>query len=48
MGYWIINTAGVGGLIVVGVAIIVLLAYVRMVYWVLAGRSAEGEGDAPR
>lgn len=34
MGHWILDTAGVGGIIVGLVAIPVLLAYIGMVRWI--------------
>lgn len=46
MGYWLINTGGIGGVIVVGVATIVALAFARMVYWIYQGGRVEDEGDA--
>ena len=36
MAHWIIDTAGVGGIIVGLVAIPVFIAYVRMVRWIAA------------
>lgn len=47
MAHWIINTAGVGGIIVGLVAIPVFIAYVRMVRWIaLAPRPQHGPEDA--
>jgi hypothetical protein len=46
MGYWIINTAGNGGIIVVGIATIVLIAYARMVYWICEGGKVEDDNNA--
>ncbi len=40
MGHWIIDTAGIGSLIAVGVALGVFGAYVRMLRWI---QSAPGE-----
>ena len=34
MGYWLINTAGIGSIIVVVVGLSVLLAYVNMMRWI--------------
>ncbi len=46
LGYWLINTPGIGGLIVVCVAMAVLSAYARMIYWIYAGGKVESENDA--
>lgn len=36
MAHWILDTAGVGGIIVGLIAVAVLIAYVRMVRWIAA------------
>jgi alpha-galactosidase/6-phospho-beta-glucosidase family protein len=47
MAHWIIDTAGVGGIIVGLVAIPVLIAYFRMVRWIAAApRAPHGPDDA--
>jgi hypothetical protein len=46
IGYWFINTAGIGGLLVITVATIVLIAYARMLYWIYQGGKVEGDPDA--
>ncbi|MBI4788838.1 MAG: hypothetical protein HY782_17535 [Chloroflexi bacterium] len=45
MGYWLINTAGIGGLLVVAVGLAVLVAYARMLRWIRDGADVGGEGD---
>ncbi len=45
MAHWIIDTAGVGGIIVGLIAIPVLIAYVRMVHWIAsAPKPPEADG----
>jgi hypothetical protein len=34
MGYWFVNTPGIGSLIVFGVGLSVLVAYIRMLRWI--------------
>jgi hypothetical protein len=34
MGYWFVNTAGIGSIIAVGVGLLVLTAYAAMLRWV--------------
>lgn len=46
MGHWILDTAGVGGIIVGLVAIPVLLAYIGMVRWIASARRPSGKDDA--
>jgi len=46
MGHWILDTAGVGGIIVGLVAIPVLLAYIGMVRWIARTPRPSGEDDA--
>ena len=46
MGYWLINTAGIGGFVVVGVFLALMVVYARLVRWVLDGGKVEAEGDA--
>ncbi len=41
LGYWFINTAGIGGIIVTGVFLTLLLVYARVLRWVHEG----GETD---
>lgn len=51
MGHWILDTAGIGGIIVGLVAIPVLLAYIGMVRWIAhapGGASEPGGASAPR
>ncbi len=42
MGHWIIDTAGIGSLIVVAVAVGVFGAYVRMLRWIWAAPHDQG------
>jgi hypothetical protein len=45
MAHWIIDTAGVGGIIVGLVAVPVLIAYFRMVRWIAAApRPPQADG----
>ncbi len=47
MAHWILDTAGIGGIIVGLVAIPVLIAYIRMVRWIAAApRDAACSGAA--
>ena len=46
MGYWLINTAGIGGFVVVGVFLALMVVYARLVRWVLDGGKVEAESDA--
>jgi len=46
MGHWILDTAGVGGIIVILVAIPVLLAYIGMVRWIAHAPRPSPEDDA--
>ncbi len=47
MAHWILDTAGVGGIIVGLIAVGVLVAYVRMVRWIaLAPRPPHSPDDA--
>ncbi len=56
MGYWLINTAGIGGLVVIVAFAILLLVYARVLRWIYEGGQlaegsriddrAGGEGDA--
>ena len=48
VGYWLINTPGIGGLIVVGIFTIVLICYARMLYWIYQGGKVEESSDAHR
>ncbi len=41
LGYWFINTAGIGGIVVTGVFLTLLLVYARVLRWVHEG----GETD---
>ncbi len=51
MGYWLINTASIGGLIVVAAFAILLIVYARVLRWIYDGGQANeraGEKtDAP-
>ncbi len=48
MGHWIIDTAGIGSLIAVGVALSVFAAYVRMLRWIRSAPREEGRvNDLP-
>ncbi len=51
LGYWLINTAGIGGLVVTVVAVTLLIVYLRMLWWIHEGAKVAdapgGEGDAP-
>jgi hypothetical protein len=50
MGYWFVNTAGIGSIIVVVVGLSVLLAYAAMLRWVLSApptRPAPGPQAPP-
>jgi hypothetical protein len=45
MAHWILDTAGIGGIIVGLVAIPVLIAYIRMVRWIAAApRPPQADG----
>ena len=50
VGYWLFNTAGIGGLVVVTVFIVLIFIYARVLRWILdggkVGDAAGGEGDA--
>ncbi len=47
MAHWIIDTAGVGGIIVGLIAVTVFIAYVRMVRWIArAPRPQHSPDDA--
>jgi hypothetical protein len=47
MAHWILDTAGIGGIIVALVAIPILIAYIRMVRWIAAApRDAAHSGAA--
>ncbi len=46
LGFWIINTAGIGGIIVVSVFLCLLLVYVRTLLWVRDGARQEDETHA--
>ncbi len=45
MGHWIIETAGIGSLIVVAVALGVFGAYVRMLRWIRAAPDEARRAD---
>jgi len=46
MAHWILDTAGIGGIIVGLVAIPVFIAYVRMVRWIAsASRAPQADGQ---
>ncbi len=50
MGHWIIDTAGIGSLIAVAVAVGVFGAYVRMLRWIQSApaeerRASDVQGD---
>lgn len=45
LGYWLINTPGIGGLIVVLVIISLLLIYSRTLYWIHQGGQADEPGS---
>ncbi len=51
LGYWLINTAGIGGLVVTAVGVTLLIVYARMLWWIHQGGEVAdapgGEGDAP-
>ncbi len=51
MFYWLINTPGIGGIVVLMAFAILLVVYARVLRWILdGGREAEqagGKGDAP-
>ncbi|GAB4545982.1 MAG: hypothetical protein Kow0063_40210 [Anaerolineae bacterium] len=36
MGHWLVDTAGIGSLIVMGVGFSVLMAYITMLRWIQA------------
>jgi hypothetical protein len=46
VGYWLINTAGIGGLVVVTVFLVLIVVYARLLRWTLDGGRAEAESDA--
>lgn len=37
LGYWLINTAGIGGLVVITVFVVLLLVYTRVLIWIHDG-----------
>ena len=39
--YWLINSAGIGGLIVVTVFAVLLVSYARLLRWILDGGKAD-------
>ncbi len=45
MGYWLINTASVGGLIVVAAFAILLVVYARVLRWIYDGGRVADHGD---
>ncbi len=51
MGYWLINTPGIGGIVVLVAFAILLVVYARVLRWICDGghevEQAGGEGDAP-
>ncbi len=48
LGYWFINTAGIGGIIVTGVFLTLLLVYARVLHWVHeGGKTDEITGGEP-
>ncbi len=50
MGYWLINTASIGGLIVVVAFAILLVVYARVLRWIYDGARVADRGeesDAP-
>ncbi len=47
MGYWLINTAGIGGIVVVLAFAILLVVYARVLRWICdGGREAGRAGGA--
>ncbi len=44
MAHWLIDTAGLGSLIAIGVALIVLAAYARMLFWIQGAPSDRTAG----
>ncbi len=48
MAHWILDTAGIGGIIVALVAIPVLIAYIRMVRWIAAAPRDAAHSGATR
>ena len=46
LGYWLINTAGIGGLVVVIVFLVLAFVYARLLRWILDGGKAEEPTDA--
>ncbi len=51
MFYWLINTAGIGGIVVVVAFAVLLIVYARILRWICDGGqvpdAAGGEQDAP-
>lgn len=45
LGYWLINTAGIGGVVVTVVFLGVLVAYARMLKWIHDGGKVEAGSD---
>jgi hypothetical protein len=45
LGYWLINTAGIGGIIVAVAFLSLLIVYGRVLLWIREGGRVEGEGD---
>lgn len=46
VGYWLINTAGIGGIVVVTVFLVLIVVYARLLRWILDGGKVEAESDA--
>ncbi len=45
MGYWLINTAGIGGIVVALAFVILLVVYARVLRWICdGGREADQAG----
>ncbi|MCL4393999.1 MAG: hypothetical protein M1482_04195 [Chloroflexi bacterium] len=44
--YWLINTAGIGGLVVVTVFAVMLVVYARLLRWIVdGGKTVDSAGE---
>ncbi len=47
MGHWLIDTAGVGSVIALVVALVVLAAYARVLQWIRSAPRDDADGGRP-
>ena len=48
LGYAFVNTAGIGGIVVMSVIVIALTVYFYLTRWIIRGREVESEGRPRR